>query len=79
MGKIPSAIADALRHVRAFHPDVVRVVYFQEDCEHGGAWRFETSGGNVPAFGPEININLLETALDVAWQDQPFPATYSIE
>ncbi|WOF44309.1 hypothetical protein KNJ79_05100 [Sphingopyxis indica] len=75
---IPASIAIALRHVREHHPDVVGVTFAQEDPQHGGFWQYQTLDGRVPAFGPEIDVSLLEDALDAAWEDRTFPATYTV-
>ena len=74
----PEQIVKALQHVRKHHPDVVRVVFDKENAECGGFWRYENEAGGALVFGPEIDVYLLEQALDAAWEDRPFPATYAL-
>lgn len=77
MGDVPPAIAAALAHVREHHPDVVSVTFAQEDAQCGGFWTYRTASGEHPTFGPEIDVGLLEEALDAAWEHRTFPATYT--
>lgn len=74
----PAEIIKALAHVREHHPDVVQVTFDREDDLCGGFWTYATADGRTAVFGPEIDVHLLEQALDAAWEDHPFPAVYSL-
>jgi hypothetical protein len=78
MSDTPKEIQTALQHVKIHHPKITKVTFAQEDDEHGGFWQYADANGETPTFGPEIDVSILEEALDVAWDDRTFPATYEI-
>lgn len=74
----PAKVVAALTHVCLHHLNVTSVIFAQENPECGGFWEYVTADGEAPTFGPEIDVSLLEDALDAAWEDRTFPATYHI-
>lgn len=73
---MPDAVEAALRMVTAAHPNVVRVTFYQEDADCGGLWAYEDANGDQPTFGPDTDVDLLESALDAAYEHAAFPAVY---
>lgn len=71
-------VMEALRHVRAVHPEVVQVFYGID-----GTWRYMDSEGNAPEFSefeePPIDISLLETAAAAAAEDKGLPCAYALD
>ena len=72
-------IAAAFGHVWSHHPNVARVTYYQDDPDCGGVWLYENADGSVPRFGDEVDTNVLERALDAAWELKKFPASFSAQ
>jgi len=70
----PEAIAKALDHVRASHPQVTTVAFLA-----GQIWVFTDDYGDDPKFGPEIDTDVLDAALDAAYEDRGLPSIYRIE
>lgn len=79
MTTCPTAIIEAFNNVREHHPEVVRVVFFFEDEHCGGQWLYESADGSAPTFGPDVDVSLLEAALDAAYEHRSFPAIYSAD
>lgn len=73
----PLAVDAALRHVRQYHPEVDRVTFAYRDEDCGGFWIYQGAKGEKPSFVPEVNVSLLEDAIDAAYEDgREWPATY---
>lgn len=58
MNVSPKVVA-AFNHVKQFHPEVVRVAFSIE-----GHWVFTGIYGNAPEFHPNLNINIVQDAVD---------------
>lgn len=66
----PAEVITALKHVREFHPTVIKVSYNRQ-----GLWKFMDKDNNCPVFGEEIDQGILEDAVDSI----NFPCTFEIE
>ena len=58
---IPIKVKIALEHVRKFHPNVDRVVFWGE-----GRWLYCDNNLNPIPFDSRINVGILEDAMDEA-------------
>ncbi len=65
-----SKIKEALLHVQKYYPYVVQVFYGIDQ-----RWLYCGEGFESPIFGDEIDINLLEEAVD---EVETFPSAFSI-
>lgn len=72
--KNPPAVAAALAHVRTFCPDVVKVSF-----NSYGIWQYTTSNGVCPEFPNEVDVGILEDAMDEVDNTVGFPASFSIQ
>ena len=70
----PAPIRAALDHVRLHHPTVCQVMFTRDGC-----WLFMEDGGACPAFGREINIDLLCEALNAATEAKGLPCAFAYE
>lgn len=63
-------VEKALKHVKEYYPDVTTVVFNKE-----GMWQYFTDEFEAPKFGDEIDVNILEKAVDSL---EEFPAVFQI-
>ncbi len=55
--EMPFPVRKALEHVRVFHPEVDRVVFWAD-----GRWAYMTDGHEVPKFDKRVDTGVLEDA-----------------
>jgi len=67
-------IAKALNHVREHYPNVTQVE-FRSEGDHD-IWEYSDGEGEAPTFGPEIDVGVLEDAIDAAYSGARWPAIY---
>lgn len=70
----PDTVIKALNHVREHHPEVTTVVFLG-----GQVWLYMDDYGTTPKFEANINDNILNEALDGAYQHLGLPCVYRIE
>lgn len=67
-------IIAAIEHVRQYHPQVTRVYFDDFD-----RWYYTNSEHVAPVFGNEIDTDILEAALDQAWEQSELPTAYQYD
>ena len=71
---IPAKVITAINHVRQSHPNVVKVTFNKD-----GQWLFANADGSLPDFDEkDIDTNILEAAVNDAYNVAKFPITYEI-
>lgn len=68
---IPGPVLRALEHVRQFHPEVDRVVFWSDT-----RWMYSNENHEREAFGPEVDVGILE---DAAAGLNVFPCAFQME
>lgn len=67
-------IITAIEHVRQLHPQVTRV-YF-DDFQR---WFYTDDTQHGPTFGREVDTDILEAALDEAWENTSIPTAFNYD
>lgn len=67
------AIHAALLHVKLYHSQVSMVVFYPDQ-----RWAYSNDAGEQPAFGTEINVDLLDLALDEAYEAEGLPCAFAL-
>lgn len=71
---MPPAVTAALNHVRRFHPEVTTVVFLG-----GQVWLYMSDYGDIPMFQSGIEDDILNEALDAAYETDGLPCIYRID
>ena len=70
---IPIKVKIALEHVRKFHPEVDRVVFWSDQ-----QWLYCDESLDGPTFDKGIDVNILDDALDDLWNTHNLPVAFQV-
>lgn len=69
----PDKVKNAINHVKQFHPDVDRVIFWKD-----GRWQYCTDSHDSPKFDDNMDIDILERTNDFVHNNYDLPQAFQI-